>query len=892
MNWLRLVQARLFGLLHKRQMEAEMEEEVRFHLAQRTQENVARGMSQPEAMRVATRQFGNVGVIKEEWRDVSGGGALEVFWRDLCFAARMLRKDHVLTATAVLTLGLGVGANTAIFTILSSVLLHPLPFPEPDKLMRVWSSERGQPETRFKVSFPDFLDLQSRNRTFDGLGAFVAHTFSVDSNSAAAQVQGAAVTSDIFPMLGARAAYGRIFSRSDDEAGNRSVIISDKLWDERFARAANVTEASLNVEGENYAIIGVMPRGFHFPVQNHAAELWITLGRNHELGPGDTIAYTARRDARYLHLLGRLKSGRSNAEAQSDLDRIAAELAVMHPESNARFDAGVVTPWLADLTSEVRPALLMLIAAAACLLGIACANIAILLLARSGTRAKEIALRAALGAGRGRIARQLLTESLLLGVAGGAAGLLLASIGTRLLVGLLPPEFPRAGEITPDGGMLAFAALVSVVASGIFGLAPAWHASRSNLAPLLNDGSGPGKQTHGSKRLRNQLVVAEIVMAVVLLACACGLIENVWLLQNAPLGFDRANVLTAAIMVPDERNGADSSRASTLAAELLKRVRQLPGVVSASAASRLPAVGPELPIDFRIVGRDLPKQIRPRARLRIIFPDYFRTMGIAIEQGRDFEERDSQNAVPVMIINQSTAQRILPKGNALGARIILPLDGDNRVVEREIIGIVGDVKSDRFSAEQALELYLPYPRSAALGFSLLIRSGNERATLLGAVRGIAQTLDKKVAFYEAGTLEEHVDAVLAQPRLNSAVLAAFAIIAVALTAIGVYGVTSYSVAQRRHEIGIRVALGAQKSAILQLVLGESARLIVIGVATGIICSLATLSRLGPFLHHTPGHSVSTTLIVALVVSGVASLACWFPARRASREDPLDAIGLL
>lgn len=891
MNWLRLVRTRLFGLLHKRQVEAEMEEELGFHLAMRTEENVTRGMSQADALRVAQRQLGNVTLIKEEWRDVSGGGALEVFCRDLRFAARMLLKDRALTATVVLALALGIGANTALFTIMRSVLLRPLPYPQPHELMRVWSSDSRQPETRFKVSYPDFVDLQSRNRSFDSLGAFVAHTFIINNNRGEmAQVEGALVTSDIFPMLGARAALGRIFSRHDDEAGNRSAIISDQLWEERFGRAANVTDASLMVEGEKYTVIGVMPRGFRFPMQNHAVQVWVTFGRYHEPLPEERDGYAARRDARYLHLLGRLKPDRTRAEAQFDLNTITADLSRIYPETSASFGACVVTPWLTDLTSKVRPSLLLLSAAAACLLAVACANIANLLLARGGTRRKEIAIRAALGAARLRIARQLLTESLLLALVGGAAGLLLALVGTRLLVALLPPDFPRAGEITPDGGVLAFAALVTVVTTGIFGFVPAWRSSRSDPAPVLNGGSASADRAHGGARLRNGLVVAEIVLSLVLLACACCLIENVWRLQTAPLGFDPRNVLTATVMPTEEGGDEEWSRAS---AELLKRVRQLPGVASASAVSRLPAIGPEPLVDFQVAGYNLPKRNWPRARLRIIFPEYFRTMGIAIEQGRDFDERDGHNATPVMMISESLARKILPHEKALGRRIMFPLDASGDGFEREIIGIVGDMKSDRFSTEEPLEVYLPYPRVASLGYSLLIRSEDEKtaATLLPSARRIAKELNKNVAFYEPGTLEEYVDGVLAQPRLNSAVLAAFALIGMVLTAIGVYGVVAFSVAQRRHEIGIRLALGAERSAILQLVLGESAPLILIAVAAGTLCSLLALSQLGPFLHHSLGHSFSITMSVALVVSSVALVACWLPAHRAAREDPLHAIGL-
>ena len=871
-----------------------MEEELRFHLAMRVEDNLARGMSQEDALREARQQLGNRTLIKEEWRDLRGGGALEVFWRDLCVAGRRLNKERPLTMTAVLALALGIGANVALFTVMRSVLLRPLPYPQSDELMRVWTSHRGQPEARFRVSFPDFLDLRSRNQTFDSLGAFVPHTFKIkNNNGAATRVPGAVVFSDIFPMLGARAALGRIFDRSDDSAGNRAVIISERLWEEHFARAANVTEAHLIVDEQKYAIIGVMPRGFRFPVQNDEARLWITFARDAEPVPGERAGYSAHRDARYLNLVGRLKAGCSAAQAEADLNAIMGDLASRYAQTNAYFDAAAVTPWLADLTSKVRPALLTLSAAAACLLCIACANIANLLFARGAVRQTEIAVRAALGAGRRRIVQQLLTENLLLAMLGGTAGLLLAVLGTRLFVALLPADFPRAHEIMPDAGVLGFAIVVTLATSAVFGLAPAWRSARGELAPVLKQGHGSAGVTHGRARFRNGFVVAEIVLSLVLLACACCLAANLWRLQNAPLGLDPQNVLTATVTLPFEMAEAHAwSGAAAICTELLEAVRQLPGVASASAVSRLPALAPELPYEFQVVGGDPPGSQRSRIQPRVVLPDYFQTLGIAVKKGREFDARDLREDRAVVIINETSARKIFPNENPLGRRIILPLAPDTPGPEREIIGIVADVKSDRFSAEQPLEMYVPYPRGAAWGFSLLIRTedGSVASTLLARVRQIAEGLHPNLAFYPSSSVEDHLDAVLAQPRLNAAVLAVFALVGVVLTAIGVYGVIGYWVACRRHEIGIRLAFGATQSAILQLLLREAAPVILFAVASGSLCSVWVLSRLRPFLQDSFSEALSITSLVALLVTTVAFVACWLPARRAAREDPLAALG--
>ena len=726
------------------------------------------------------------------------------------------------------------------------------------------------------------------------LGAFLTGSYLVgNSGGVSTQVQGASVTSDIFPMLGAKAALGRIFNRSDDEPGNRAVIISEKLWEERFARAANVTGAILNLEGERYVIIGVMPRAFRFPVQNSDAQLWVTFGRDQEPHPDGTPAFTMRRDGRYLRLLGRLNSGFNAADATKDLNAIAADLTETYPDTNLHFDACTVTPWLADLTKKIRPALLMLIAAAGCLLAVACANIGNLLLARGSTRQREMAIRAALGAGRRRIAQQLLTESLLLALVGGMSGLLLALAGTRSLVMLLPPDFPRAGEITPDMRVLAFAGIVTVITSMLFGIVPAWRSARADLAPVLNDGSGASLQAQGTGRLHKGLMVAEMVLSLVLLACACCLLENIRRLEKAPLGFNPANVVTARLTFPYAPDGSKWSREIAFSGELLTRVRNLHGVESASAVFPLPAIGTEPLVGFGVAGRDLPKGDWPRARPRVVMPNYFHTMETPIKQGRDFDQQDTRQAKPVVIINETLARKIFPGENPIGRRIIPALDDNGgRAIEREIIAVVGDVTSNRLDAEQPAELYVPYPQCVSFELALLIRCRAEDADGLLAEAGrVAAELRSDVSFYASSTLQEHLDLALAQPRLNSALLAAFAFLAVVLTAIGIYGVVAYSVAQRRHEIGIRLALGAPKSAILRLVLGENARLIVISVLAGNLCSLLVLRRLDSFLQNSLGHPLSTTSPVALLVSGVALTACWLPARRAAREDPLVAIGL-
>ena len=892
MNWLRVIRARVVGLFRKEELEQEIDEELRFHVAMRTEENIARGMSPPDAARAAQRQLGNVDLIKDACRDVNGGGAFDSFWQDVRFACRMLRKDRAFTIVAVVALALGIGANTALFTVLSNVLLRPLGYPGADEIMSISMRDSIHPPDSFPVSYPDFIDLRTGATTFERFGAFRAGSFVVRSAVRdATQVGGAWVTSDIFPLLGVKPLIGRTFVRAEEEPGRRSVVISHEMWESHFGKAANILKAALMIDGVDFAVIGVMPPGFQFPVQNAPAQFWITFA--HELEPlaDGTPSYPFRRDSHFLRVLGRLKPGSTAAQATDDLNAIAAQLGEQYPETNRNYTSCIMLPWLEEITKSVRPMLLMLIGAASFALCVACANVANLLLARASVRSKEIALRVALGAGRRRIMRQLLTESLVLAAIGGAAGLLLALAGTRYIVSALPEDFPRAAEISPDIRVLAFTALVTLFTSCLFGIAPGWRSARTKLTPLLNDAGQSPSDSPGGRRARRMLVVAEMVLAFILLGGACFFLVNLAQLKASPLGFDPQNVISAQVVVPDAKDAGVPERAVRFFDEMLERVSHLAGVQSASLVSRLPLSGARSIADFEIAEKPMHPADLPLAEPHIVTAGYFETMRVPILSGRDFSRHDNGHAAPVVIVNETLARQFFPGENAVGKRIKPGLYVDPwGPVEREIIAVVGDVRSDMLTRDQQPQFYVPLPQCTLLDMALVIRSDVPVDELMQEVHVAIGELDPNVAVDGGSTMQERVTGAVATPRLNSTLLAAFAAVAVLLTAIGVYGVMAYSVAQRRHEIGIRLALGAQKNGVFRLIIGEGVQLIGFSIVVGAICTAIMLPGLQTFAYGAAHHHLLIVLFPAFLLAAVALLACWVPARRAAELDPLAALG--
>jgi predicted permease len=806
----------------------------------------------------------------------------------------MLLKNPGFAAIAVIALALGIGANTAIFSVVSAVLLRPLPFPEPEQIAAVWTADSKKPDSQSSFSFPDFADLRAQNQVFSGLAAYTPLNVAVTERGGdAAHVIGAVVTSDLFSLLRVNPILGRHFNADDDKPGTRVVIIGHDLWQRRFGGDRNILSRTITLDGVAYQVVGVMPASFQFPIQNRPVEFWTSAATQYEVAPGDdpANAASAQRGMHYLRVIGRLKPGVTAEQAQANANTILSALAAQFPDTNKRFDASKVVGLLADLTRDVRPALLVLLGAAGCVLLIACVNVANLLLARATSRQKEMGIRSALGASRVRILRQLLTESVMLAVAGGAAGMLLAIWGTEALAALLPRNFPRAAEISPDFRVLGFTAFVSIFTGVLFGFAPAWRVSRPDVVTALNETGRGSSETARGRRLRGGLVVAEMVLAFVLLVGAGLLIRSFWQLQKVPLGFSPQNVMTASVSLPDAETGAATvARNENFYVQLMERTAALPGVRSAAAITPLPLSNSHWGTGFDITGRPVPPSERPPSAVRIVTPGYFSTMGIPIKKGRDFDRNDKSTSPGVVIVNETLARLHFPGEDPIGKRITPQMSLDeNEPREREIIAVVGDIKFQKLTMENKAELYMPHTQAQAGGMTIVARTDMNPHAILPSLRQTVEGMNKDLPLYEARTMEEYLGAAVAQPKLNMMLLMIFAGVAVVLTAVGIYGVMAYSVAQRTQEIGIRMALGAQKGDVLRLIVGQGLRLVGVAMVLGLLAAFALTKSLASLLYGIGATDLPTLVSVAGVLALIAGVACWLPARRASGVNPITAL---
>lgn len=891
MKFLRVARARWRGLLHKDQLEAELDEELQFHLTRATEDGIARGMRPEVAARAARRQFGHVERIKDEWRDVIGGGWLEAFAQDVRFSIRMLRQDRSFTAAAVLALALGIAVNAALFTIVSSVLLRPLPFPEPDRIVTMWHGERGTAAVRALFSHPDFYDLQARAESLETIAGFrtvpVVATF---DGRDGVQLQGTEVSSETFAVLRAKPAVGRTFTAEDDQPGHAVCMLSDELWRERFGRSPHVTRATVMLGGREFAVIGVMPPSFRFPIANERTVIWMSFAAAREPFADGTGAYAAQRSGRSLTLIGRLKNGRTAADASAELTDIAADLAQKFPATNRHYDSITVVPWLSGLTRTARPPLLMLLGGGGCVLLLACVNIANLLLARASTRQRAFAIRAALGAGRRRIVRQLLTESLLVGVLGGTIGLLLAWWGIDHLAELLPADFPRRSEVALDVRVLAFTVAATLVTSFVFGFAPARRVAAGEVAPVLNDSSRGSTEARQTRRTRDALIVIQMALAFVLLVSALFLLHAFSILEHAPFRFTTRDLATVSVTLPDEHKPDSRGQIASTFHDLLGRLRQLDSIRNAAGIYTAPVAGMKYVADFEIMDRPTHRSLWPVAEVHTITPGYFATMQIPFVSGRDFDERDRRDALPTVIINEKLARTIFPGVDPLGKRIRPGFSDSTWYPEREIIGVVADTRNDALVLDPAMQAYMPHAQCISDQMQLMLRTDLRGEELVRVVREALDEVATGVAVEQPGTVEQQIDAALAPPRLNSTLASIFAALATLLTGVGAYGVTAYSVAQRRHEIGIRLALGAQKFAVFRMVIADVLRLVGVAIVVGTACSVGVLPLLSRFAYGTTASIASPIVTVAVMLALLALIACWRPAKRAASEDPLAAIG--
>jgi putative ABC transport system permease protein len=812
---------------------------------------------------------------------------------DIRFALRMLAKAPGFTAVAIFTLALGIGANTAIFSVVNALLLKPLPFQAPHQLVAFGMTDtRNKEQTMLgSLSYPDFFDFRHQNHTLASAAIFRDRAFALTGEQGAVSLHGVKASAEFFDVLGIKPAIGRTFSRDDERGGGGpggfKVILSDDFWRQHFGGDPNVLGRTIELDRRLHTVIGVMPPRFQYPIQSDPVEFYVTIAEDASTTDGSK-PQTEERGTHSLQAIARLKPGIAIEQAQADLSTVAANLEKQYPKTNSYFGVRF-KPLREELVGDVRAALYVLFGAVVCVLLIANANVANLLLARASVRGKEMALRAAVGASRGRIIRQLLTESVMLAGLGGLCGLLIAQWGTDALIKAVPQNIPRITDIRLDGVVLAFTALVSLSTGIIFGLVPAWQASNVDLNASLKSGTRTGAGEHKA-RLRNGLVVGEVALALVLLICAGLLIQTFARLGRVQPGFRSDRLFTASIQLPS----AGYPRNENIIAfydRFLERLRVLPGVESASAIIPLPLSGSNMVTDFDIEEHPLSEGQRAGAPARVIGTDYFKAMGIPLKQGRAFDQTEQLNSPPVVIVNERFAARFFPGQNVIGKRITPGFAADNSGDKmREIIGVVGNVKHLSLKNEDSPEMYLPRTQIPFDIMSLVIRtSASDPSTLTSAIRKELAAIDPSIPLMSVRVFDDYIARTLARPRFNALLLSIFAGSALVLTAIGIYGVMAYSVAQRTNEIGIRMALGAAQSNIFKLVIGQAMTMVAISIVIGLVGTFAATRLLNSLLFGVSAWDPLTFSAIVILISLVAFLAAWLPARRASRVDPIVAL---
>jgi putative ABC transport system permease protein len=880
LNKLRL---RLRALFFKSKMEEELNEEVRFHLEREIEENIARGTSAEEARYAALRSFGGIERVKEETRDERGIRTLDEVWQDLRYGARMLRKKPGFTLIAVISLALGIGANTAIFSVVNTLLLKSLPYHDPDRIVLVWGvSNQSGSNTRSQVSATDVADWRRQNSVFAEITTYGNSSATLLSGGEPDRINGIQVGDGYFSVLQGKPLLGRVFLPEEHEGGKDFVLVLGyDLWQRRFGGDPQIIGRQVILGRRSYTIVGVMPPDF----QSLPTSLVEPRGEFYR--PVAEKYDEAERSSRHLRAIARLKPGATLRQAQAEMSVIAHRLEQQHPRDNTNYGVRLTT-LTEDTVGGLRQTLLLLLGAVLFVLLIACANVSNLLLARAAARQKELSIRAALGAGRLRLVRQLLTESVLLALAGGALGLLLAYWGKSLIESLGAQVTPLLSGVKLDARVLTFTLMISLLTGVVFGLAPALHISRPDLNETLKDaGRSAGAGAHGS-RLRSSLVVAEMALALVLLICTGLLIQSVLRLRGVNPGFNPANLLTMNVVLPLAKYPKPQQRVE-FHNRLVERLAVLPGVNAAGFTS-------VLPFSANFDGRSLAVEDQPKppgaeinVDLYIITPDYLRTMAIPLRAGRALTESDTEESPKVALINETMARALWLKQDPLGKRIKFPGSERNPQPWRTIVGVVADVAQYALDRQPPMQIYLADAQYPASFMTLAVRTASDPAMFAPAVRNEVRALDKEQAVFGIATLEELIGASIALRRFLMLLLLSFAATALALAAVGIYGVISYTVTQRTHEIGIRLALGAQASNVLRLVVGQVLRLVLSGVLIGLVAAFGLTRLIKTLLFGVSANDPLTFIVISTLLTVVALLSCWIPVRRATKVDPLLAL---
>jgi predicted permease len=872
---------RVFRLPLRGQVEQDVETELQFHLDLRIQDFIDEGMSPAAAREEALRRFGDLAHIRETCRaigvqreqEAQRSEFLAELRQDLGYAARQMVKAPLFTAIVILTLALGIGATTTIFSLLDAVMLRPLPFPDPERLVRLWASN---PQTdQFAVSEPDFLDWQRENKTLSEMAALQQVTFTLLGDGEPVRLTGAAASASLFPLLGKRTAVGRTFSAAEDRPGGdrQVVVLGHDLWQRRFGADPRVIGRVLRLEGRTYTVIGALSADDSAVSQG--IDFWVPLAADAQ----------SRRNDHWLAVIGRLKPGVSLAAAQADLDGIARRLAEQHPEIR-EWGVHMLTfsDWLVG--PRARRTVLVFFAAVGLLLLLGCANVSNLLLARATTRGRELALRAALGAGRTRLLRQLLTESLLLAGCGAAAGLALAYETLRLLRALGPASVPRLNEVSLDGRVLAFTLILALATGLLFGLAPALQSSRTDLYALLRQGGRAdvgGGGIGGSRRLRDALVVGELALAMMLLIGAGLMIGSFLRLQRVDTGFQPDGVLTVTVQLPE--NEYSEARMQAFFQEASERIGALPGVLAVGATNAEPFGGFHPNINYTAEGQAPQREDEFRfADWRVVTPGYFTALGIPLRKGRLLTDADRDGAERVVVINESMAERLWPGADPIGKKVFWTGKASKPLT---VVGVVGDLRDVQLEGEPPQFLFRPYPQMAWPWMTLMIKTAGARSAIdLGsAVRREIHAIDRNLPVPDLVPLRRNLAAPLAGPLFSMLLLAVFAAVALILAATGVYGIMAFAVTQRTREIGVRLALGAQPWRVVGMILTRGLLLTLLGVALGWAGAFGLTRFLAGLLYGTAPTDALTFGAVALLLGAVALTATYLPARRAAAIDP-------
>jgi len=893
-DWAGAIETRLAGLTLPPARKTEIVEELAQHLADRYAELRAAGMAESAARDSALAELDDDQLVGELTRierprpsstaELGGtrGGLFADVRSDVRYAVRALRKHPGFAAVVVLTLALGIGANAAIFSVVNAVVLRPLPFTRADRLAVIWGNLPALHFTDIVVSAAEYLDFRTDNQAFDGMAAYDTTAFNLTGRGEPERVDGAVVTTNLFAVLGAAPAAGRPFVERDGEPGGaRVAILSDALWRRRFGGDASLIGRTVTLDGNSVVVVGIMPRGFHFP--DDTVDVWTPIVFDADLVTDNN------RGSRSYTVIGRLKQNVATDQAQAAMDVVTERMAHAHPTQYRGGFTATVRGLQEEVVGGTRQALFVLLGAVGLVLLVACANVANLLLARAHARRKEVAIRRALGARRGRIVRQLLTESLVLAVLGGCAGLLLAVWGVDVLIAFAPRDIPRLGEITLDGRVVAFTAATATITGVLFGLVPAVHASHTNLHETLKDG---GRATGGRRRgrLLATLVVSEMALALVLLIAAGLLINSLVRLQDVPPGFDPRRVLTLRIAPPPAKYTFEKS--DRFYTEILARLAAQRGVEAAAAVNALPFSGFGGDRSFFLEGQLAPgPDSKPDEQVRFVTAGYFAAIRIPVRRGREFEDRDTMQAKPVAVVNEALARKYSPNGSAIGKRVTFDRQQPKWY---EVVGVVANIRDRSLSREPQPQLYVPYSQplfagATARSMFLVVRTAGDPLAAAQTVRDIITSVDPDQPMASVKSMEQRIADTLPSPRCNTLLMSLIASVALLLAALGIYGVIAYSATERTHEIGVRIALGATGRAIVGLLVGEGIVLALAGTAVGIVAAVGLTRVMASLLFGVAPTDPATFAAVSTLLVAIALVASWLPARRATRVDPLTAL---